>query len=427
MPRRCIEPAKGPLCGDFRAVPSKSVTHRALVAAAVADGRSQLYGPLDADDTQRTLSGLRALGVRIDARVGSWSVEGTGGVIPGGGTVDAGSSGTTARFLTALAAVGAEPTLLDGSPRLRERPMGELVEALAALGGSIQAAPGGVLPVRAGGTKIAGGAVAVAGTRSSQFASALLLAAPAFERGLVLTIPAPRVSFPYVLLTLEVLEAFGATIARPDDETIVVSPQRLRGRSFEIEGDHSSASYLFAATAILGGRVSIRGLRIDSAQADARFLRDLASLGCEVTDQGPGGVAVSASGRVPAFSWNLADAPDLAPTAAALALFAEGPCELTGLDHLRLKESDRLAIIAENLARLGARASVDGGSLSITPPRRGEARGARIEVAHDHRIAMAFAVAGLAIPGVELQDRDAVGKSYPRFWDDLATLVRTGS
>jgi 3-phosphoshikimate 1-carboxyvinyltransferase len=427
MPRRCIEPAKGPLRGDFHAIASKSVTHRALVAAAVAEGRSQLRGPLDADDTRRTLSGLRALGVRVDAREGLWSVEGTGGAIPGGGSVDAGASGTTARFLTALGAVGAKPTLLDGSPRLRERPMSELVEALTMLGGTVRAAPGDVLPIRAGGTKVTGGAVSVAGSRSSQFASALLLAAPAFEHGLVLSVPAPRVSFPYVLLTLEVLEAFGATIERPGDETIVVRPRHLRAASFDVEGDHSSASYLFAAVAIVGGRVSIRGLRSDSAQADARFLRDLASLGCEVTGQGREGVVLSASGHIPAFSWNLADAPDLAPTAAVLALFAEGPCSLSGLEHLRLKESDRFAVLADNLARLGAHVSVDGGTLSITPPRRGEARGTLIDVARDHRIAMAFAVAGLAVPGVELDDRDVVAKSYPRFWDDLAALVRTGS
>jgi len=427
MSRRCIEPAKGPLRAEFRAVPSKSVTHRALVAAAMAKGRSELHGPLDADDTRCTLSGLRALGVPIDAQEGIWSVEGTGGVIPGGGLVEAGASGTTARFLTALAAVGAEPSLLDGTPRLRQRPMGELVVALTKLGGSVRAAPGDVLPIRAGGTRVLGGAVAVAGRRSSQFASALLLAAPAFERGLDLALAPPRVSFPYVLLTVRVLEAFGATIERPDDATFVVRPQRLRATSFAIEGDHSSASYLLAATAILGGRVSIHGLRADSMQADARFLRDLGSLGCEVTDDGRGGVVLSASGDVRGFSWNLADAPDLAPTAAVLALFATGPCVLSGLDHLRLKESDRVAVLAENLARLGAQVSADGGSLSITPPPRGTARGAALGVAHDHRIAMAFAVAGLAIPGVELDDSEAVAKSYPGFWDDLATLVRTGS
>lgn len=427
MARRCIEPAKGPIRADFRAVPSKSATHRALVAAAMAVGRSELHGPLDADDTQRTLAGLRALGVRIETRAGVWSVEGTGGDVPGGGSLDLGASGTSARFLTALAAVGARESILDGTPRLRERPMGELIDALTALGASIQATSGNVLPLRAGGARVRGGEVVVPGRRSSQFVSALLLAAPAFERGLRVEVAPPRVSFPYVLLTVEVLETFGAAIERPDDATFIVRPQRLRAATIEIEGDHSSASYLLAATAILGGRVSIRGLRVDSVQPDARFLRDLASLGCEVTNDRRGGVVLAASGHLPAFSWDLADAPDLAPTVAVLALFAAGPCTLSGLDHLRLKESDRLLALEQNLRRLGARVAVDGGRLSIEPPPRDAVRGAAVTVGQDHRIAMAFAVAGLAVPGLELDDPDAVAKSYPGFWDDLAVLVRTGS
>jgi 3-phosphoshikimate 1-carboxyvinyltransferase len=222
------------------------------------------------------------------------------------------------------------------------------------------------------------------------------------------------------------LEAFGAVIATEEDAKYSVPPQLLRATTLTIEGDHSSASYLLAATAILGGRIRIRGLRADSSQPDARFLHDLTTVGCRVHSDGAG-TMVEGSGRVSAFSWDLGDAPDLAPTAAVLALFAEGPCVLSGLQHLTMKESDRLRVLKENLARLGARAVIEDGTLSISPPPRGMAHAGTIRVEDDHRIAMAFAVAGLAVPGVTIDDPDAVAKSYPRFWDDFVTLVRIGS
>jgi 3-phosphoshikimate 1-carboxyvinyltransferase len=181
-----------------------------------------------------------------------------------------------------------------------------------------------------------------------------------------------------------------------------------------------------AATAILGGRILIRGLRGDSAQPDAKFLNGLAGLGCTV-DSGCSNVAVEAKGRIPPFSWDLSDAPDLAPTAAVLALFSYGSCTLTGLGHLAWKESDRLKSLRDNLSSLGAHVSTDEGTLTIVPPPRSSLRGGTIRVAQDHRIAMAFAIAGLVIPGIEIDQPDAVTKSYPRFWSDFDALVRTGS
>ena len=426
MAIRCIEPAKGPVEAEFPAMPSKSATHRALVAAALADGTSEIRGPLEADDTRRTLSGLRALGVRVDEAGASWFVHGAAGSFAGGGTIDFGDSGTSARFLTALATLGANPSRLDGSDRLRERPMAELIEALLALGATVEPKGASALPLRAGGSPVRGGTVTLSGARSSQFASALLLAAPAFRQGVRLEVAPPRVSFPYVRLTVEILEAFGANVAVVGDGGFSVPPQRLRGTTLTIEGDHSSASYLFAAAAILGGRVSVRGLRANSAQPDARFLMDLGTLGCAVTSSSRG-VLVEGRGYVPAFDWDLADAPDLAPTAAVLALFADGPCTLSGLHHLAHKESDRLAVLRDNLARLGARHTSSEGALTIVPPPRGAAHGGTIRVENDHRMAMAFAVAGLVIPGVTIDDPGVVSKSYPRFWDDLGVFVRTGS
>jgi len=423
MATRCIQPANTPLDAGFRAAPSKSATHRALVAAALAEGTSEIRDPLDAEDTRRTLAGLGGLGVSIEDRGRTWLVHGAAGAIPGGAVIELGASGTSARFLTALAALGAKPSTLDGSARLRQRPMDELIEALRALGATIG---GQGFPLRAGGSGVSGGSVALSGSRSSQFASALLLAAPAFARGVRLAVSPPRVSFAYVRLTVEILEAFGAIVDLDGESGFRVPPQRLRATSVTIEGDHSSASYLFAAAAIVGGRVRVHGLKASSTQPDARFLADLAGLGCRVEDGGDG-IVVEGSGRLPGFSWDLADAPDLAPTASVLALFADGPSVISGLTHLSLKESDRLTVLRDNLIRLGARAAVDRGTLSITPPGRLASPAATIDVAGDHRIAMAFAIAGLARPGVTIGDAGVVAKSYPRFWDDFARFFRTGS
>jgi 3-phosphoshikimate 1-carboxyvinyltransferase len=426
MAPRCIEPAKGPVEAHFRAMPSKSATHRALVAAALADGVSVIQRPLDADDTRRTLEGLRRLGVRIEEDHRDWIVRGAAGAPVGGGTIDLGASGTSARFLTALAALGGHRSVLDGSPRLRERPMDELLGALSRLGATIQTSGASVYPIRAGGSVVTGGAVTLSGARSSQFASALLLAAPAFQMGLRLVVVPPRVSFPYVRMTVEMLESFGARVDTIGEAEFSVARQRLRAATLRIEGDHSSASYMFAAAAILGGRIAMRGLRENSTQPDARFLKDLAALGCTITSAAEG-VVLEAPGRIPAFAWDLADAPDLAPTAAVLAVFSGGPCTLSGLGHLPLKESNRLEALRDNVTRLGAQASVNGGTLTIVPPGRESFRGGTIEVADDHRIAMALAVAGLAIPGVVIDHPEVVTKSYPRFWNDLDALVRTGS
>jgi len=220
MRTRCIEPARSPVNAELTAVPSKSWTHRALVAAALADGRSRVDRPLDAADTRCTRRGIVSLGLRVEDDEGSWVVHGGGGRIPGGARIDCEASGTTARFLSALAATGSRPSVLDGSPRLRERPMEELVTALGALGAFVSA-PGGGLPLEAGGPGLHGGSVTISGRRSSQFASALLLVGPALADGLELTVAPPRASFAYVLLTTRVLEQFGVIVRRTGDGTFL--------------------------------------------------------------------------------------------------------------------------------------------------------------------------------------------------------------
>jgi len=425
MHSRCIQPARRPVDADLAAPPSKSWTHRALVAAAIADGVTRIEGPLEAADTRCTRRGLEALGIAVTDDPAAWSVRGLDGVIEGGAHVECEASGTSARFLTALAALGRSGSHVDGSPRLRQRPMEELLGALESLGASVEAT-GGALPVRVGGGDIRGGAVAISGARSSQFASALLLIGPALPQGLELTVAAPRASYGYALLTVRVLERFGAVIRRPWEGAFQIARQRLVPAVLRAEGDHSSEAYGFLAAAVTGGRVRVRGLDAASLQPDARFHRDLAAVGCSVAVDETG-IEVRGTTTLAAFDWDLEDAPDLAPTAAVLALFCRGESRLRGLGNLRLKESDRLEAVSAGLAGLGASVRAEEGALIVRPP--SQARGAFIDVADDHRIAMAFAIAGLRLPGITLSDSEVTAKSYPGFWEDFERLAgpRTGS
>jgi 3-phosphoshikimate 1-carboxyvinyltransferase len=433
MQGRCIRSARSPLRARLRAVPSKSGTHRALVAAALASGTSVLRDPLDADDTVRTRDGIRSLGIPVAEQPSAWVVHGAGGTVPGGGSMRLGASGTSFRFLLALASLGRAPSRLEGSERLGERPILELAGAIASLGGEVSLPPGGAgLPAIAGGKPMLGGSVRLAGRESSQFASALLLIGSRLPRGLDLAIDPGAVSLPYVRLTARVLEEFGVPVEGDGVTRWRISPADYRGREHRIEGDHSSASYFLAAAALVGGVVRVEGLRPDSLQPDAAFGSMLRGIGCEVT-AGDDWIEARGTGTIPGFELDLRASPDLAPTLAVLALFAEGPCRLTGIGHLRSKESDRLEVLAAGLARIGRQATADRDALAIGPPPAGGLHGGVVATASDHRIAMAFAVAGLRLPGIVIDDEDAVTKSHPGFWRDFSALeptegpLRTGS
>lgn len=423
MNERRVRTATPPLRATFTAPASKSVTHRALVAAALASGPSRLLGPLEADDTRATRDGLEALGVDIEKTDGSWTVRGGAGVVPGGGEVDLLESGTSLRFLLAVASLGRRASLLDGSPRLRERPVEELTQALARLGGTVlRGGPGAGLPlVVGGGTGPEGGVVTLASGRSSQFASALLLIGARLPLGLDLTLAPPVVSLPYVELSGKVLTEFGVPIERTEIHRWRVSPGDYRGREYRIEGDHSSVSYFLAAAAVVGGKVKVDGLDPASPQPDGRLCEILSHLGCAART-GADWIEVEGSGRIPPFDLDLSAAPDLVPTLAVLALFAEGACAVRGVSHLRFKESDRLEVLAQNLRALGRPARAGGDVLEVSGSSASGLRGGRILTGSDHRMAMAFAVAGLRLDGVVVDDPHCVAKSNPRFWDEFSRL-----
>jgi 3-phosphoshikimate 1-carboxyvinyltransferase len=398
---------------------SKSYTHRALMAAALAGGESVLTNALAAEDTELTAAALTQLGAGIDWQGTTIRVTGRAGRwLPAPLPIYLGNSGTSMRFLTALAALGEGEYLLTGTERLCQRPLGELLAALGQAGVKAVSERGdGCPPVRVTGG-LAGGKARLSGTISSQYLSALLFIGPLAPEGLKIGITGELVSRPYVDLTLEVLGAFGISYYREGYRYFELpGGQSYLPRAYEIEADASSASYFWAAAALTGGRVTITNLSLESSQGDAAFPGVLGRMGCAI-ESTPAGLTVQ-GGRLQGVTVDMSTMPDLVPTLAVLAAFADGDTVITGVAHLRHKESDRLHAVAAELGRLGiaARESADG--LVI---RGGTPKGAVIHTYDDHRIAMSFAVAGLKIPGVVIEDPGCVAKSFPDFWQFFQQL-----
>jgi 3-phosphoshikimate 1-carboxyvinyltransferase len=398
---------------------SKSYTHRALMAAALAGGTSVLTNALAAEDTELTAAALTQLGAGIDWQGTTIRVTGRSGRwLPAPLPIYLGNSGTSMRFLTALAALGEGEYLLTGTERLCQRPLGELLEALGQAGvRAISERGDGCPPVRVTGG-LTGGKAQLSGAISSQYLSALLFIGPLAPAGLAIDITGELVSRPYVDLTLEVLGNFGISYYREGYRYFELpGGQSYLPREYEIEADASSASYFWAAAAVTGGRVTITNLSLESSQGDAAFPEVLGRMGCAV-ESSPAGLTVQ-GGPLQGVTVDMSTMPDLVPTLAVLAACAAGDTIITGVAHLRHKESDRLHAVATELGRLGieARETVDG--LVI---RGGAPKGALIHTYNDHRIAMSFAVAGLKIPGVTIEDPECVAKSFPDFWQFFQQL-----
>ena len=399
---------------------SKSITNRALVVAALAGGgASRLEGPLEADDTEVMRTGLRNLGVLIDDADDPWLVLGTGGELSTPeGVLDVGASGTTARFLTAVAALSPGEVTIDGTERMRERPIGDLAAALGEAGVEVRTR-GGFMPLTVGGGGIPGGEIAVDVSSSSQYLSALLMVAP-MARGEMVIHPRGRmVSGPYVQTTLEVMEAFGGAVEE-DGGVFRVRPGGYRSSTFEVEADASAAVYPMAAAAITGGVVGIEGLPPGSTQADVGMLEVLVEMGCSVRRQGATLVVEGPpAGALRGVDRDMGRMPDAALGLSVMCLFAGGPSRLRGLGTLRLKETDRLAALATEISRAGAEAVVEGEDLVIRP---GSLRPARFRTYDDHRMAMSFALVGLRQEGVEISDPGCVTKTWPGFFTMLERL-----
>jgi 3-phosphoshikimate 1-carboxyvinyltransferase len=424
---KAIRPCEGALIADVAVPPSKSIANRALICAALADGESEITGLAPGDDTAAMIDCLGALGVPIgvstvDGLVVA-NVTGTNGGLPAGPvTLDARLAGTTSRFITALAALGPGPYLIDGAPPLRRRPMAPLHDALHALGARIE--PGeswGHLPVTISGPLGGADAIVMPGDVSSQYVTALMLIAPLIRNGLRLGLSTMLVSRPYVEITKAVMESFGATGVDIAHRHVHVTPSSYVGTTYSVEPDASSASYPLAAAAMVGGAVLVRGLGRESLQGDAVFCDVLQQMGCIVTRSSHDTIVMRRRDTpLRGIDIDMADISDLVPTLAVVATQATTPTHITGVGFIRDKESDRLGDLATELSKLGARVSVDDDGLTIVPTDL--LHGARLETHHDHRLAMAFGLVGLIVDGVEVVDPGVVSKSWPDFWDSLDAM-----
>lgn len=422
--RRCF----GPIDAVVDVPGSKSISNRAAIAAALAHGRSVLSNFLLAEDTERLIVGLSALGIsmqtdRVENRV---EVTGCAGHLPeSAADLDCGESGTMLRLCTACCAAARGRYRLHGSGRLHQRPMGPLVEALRQLGAAIefeQQEDHAPLIVHARGLR--GGAIEVDGSLSSQFASAILLAAPLAASDVMLTITGQHVSEPYVRMTIEVMKAFDVQCITEDYRRIIVpAPQTYTATNYRIEPDASTAAYFLAAAAICGGRVRITGLTRASCQGDMRIADLLQHMGCRVT-VGEDGIEVHrdpSGNSLRGVHADLGHVPDLVPTIAVLALFCSGPTWIGNVAHVEHKESKRLTVLDRELSRLGGRIERHSDGLTIHPPRC--IGTCTIDPEGDHRIAMACALVGLVIDGISISDPHCVAKSCPNFFELLSSLT----
>lgn len=418
-----IEPC-GPIIGAITPPGSKSITNRALICAAIAQSDSTLRGALDSEDTTVMIDSLRELGLPIehDRAAAEVRLTGCGGRFPNErARLYAANSGTSIRFLTAALTLGRGHYRLDGSPRMRQRPIEDLLAALRQLGAEVRSELGnGCPPVIVESRGLPGGTARISGEISSQFLSALLMASPLAERPVVLDVAGPLVSKPYVEMTLAVMHAFGVDAARTGYERFAFpGGGRYRGCDYRIEPDASAASYFFAAAAITGGRITVEGLSAQSLQGDVAFCDVLEKMGCRVERRDN---ALTVEGRpLRGVDVDMNAISDTVQTLAAVALFAEGPTTIRGVGHIRFKETDRIGDLAAELRKLGASVEERDDGLTIAPA---PLRPAEIETYYDHRMAMSLALVGLRVPGVVILDPQCTGKTYPRFFEDLRRLIR---
>jgi 3-phosphoshikimate 1-carboxyvinyltransferase len=426
-PALTITPATAPIRGRIRPPGSKSITNRALVCAALAEGTSTLSGALDSEDTRVMIESLGRLGIRVESRDDgtTFAVHGCGGRIPASSAnLFVGNSGTTIRFLTALCALGHGTYRLDGIERMRERPIGDLLAALNQLGADCRGeARDGHPPVLVTANGLRGGRASVRGDISSQFLSGHLMATPYAASHVDVSVEGELVSQPYVAMTLRIMEAFGVFVSpAPGFSHFRISaPQTYKSRTYPIEPDASAASYFWAAAAITGGEVTVEGLSQDSLQGDVQFVECLAQMGCHIT-YSPYSIAVSGLAQR-GIDVDMNAISDTVQTLAAVALFASGPTTIRGVGHIRHKETDRIGDLARELRKFGAVVEEFSDGLRITPPTDLSLfNGATIETYNDHRMAMSLALPGLRLSGVTILNPGCTAKTYPKFFDDLARL-----
>ena len=416
-----VQPSK--LKGEVTAPPSKSYTHRAFMVALLARGESRIKGPLLGFDTQATIDAVSALGAEVSQEGEVWKVRGTGGKLkPQTNLIDAKNSGTTIRLMSAIASLSQKPVKFTGDESIQKRPMGPLIDALSDLGAKVRCeGPQGRPPVVVGGG-IEGGEIEITEAVSSQFISALLLAVPYAKGDTKISIKEKMRSRPYVDITLELLDAAGAKVKRNQDltEFSIPSGQVLKPLDITIPGDFSSAAFVFGAAAITGSTVAVKNLDLKGAQGDKRIIELIMEFGADVSVKEKS-VKVSGVGKLEGIDVDCGDTPDLVPILSVMGSVAEGRTSISNVPHLRAKETDRLRALALGLGELGAEVKELKDGLQI----KGVSglKGTRVESFYDHRMAMAFAVAGLVAKGQTLvSGAESIPVSYPNFVEDMRKL-----
>ena len=415
-----IPPLERPPDASVRVPGSKSVTNRALLIAALADGSSTIKNPLFSDDTFWLMDSLVRLGIEltVDRDGGEVRVEGLRGELPAS-DVDlfVGNAGTVARFLPPALALGPGPYTVDGVPRMRERPVSDLVDGMRHLGAAVEySGESERFPLKVLGGGIRGGEARISGTKSSQFASGLLMAAPYAATPVTLRVQG-REQWPYIGITTAVMRAFGVNVVEEKD-LFCVQPAVYKPLDYAVEPDASAASYFMAAAAVTGGRVEIPGLGSSSSQGDLRFAEVLQSMGCtvEITQNA---TEIRGPDRLRGVDVDMNAFSDTMMTLAAIAPFAEGPSTIRNVAHTRLQETDRLAAVASELHSLGVTTHQSSSSIRIIPQ---TPRSATVRTYGDHRMAMAFAVTGLVVGGIKILDPGCVTKTFPDFFVRLEEL-----
>ena len=398
--------------------PSKSYTNRALIAAALADGPSTLVQASRSDDSEFLVSALKEFGIKIERTNDDLEVSGASGELsPPKKEVYIGNAGTAMRFLATFAGLARGESILTGDEQMKKRPLTDLLQALHAAGIKTSS-ENGYPPVKIFGGNFQGGRVDIRGEVSSQFLSSLLLSSPYAKHPVSICVQGKMSSSPYVDMSLHVMRSFGGNVDTLSPSVYAVSNRdRYIGRTFSIEGDASSATYFLAAAAITRGRVVIGNLSDESLQGDLKFLKILADMGCSVVHHEDSIELIG--GKLFGIEVDMNELPDCVPALAVLGAFAKGQTSITNIAQLKFKETNRLAALSTVLTKLGAEAELYDDGLTIHPK---PLRGVNISTYNDHRMAMSFAVAGLSVPGITIENPACVSKSFPNFWDEFSKL-----
>lgn len=416
-------PLSEPIDAKIRIPGSKSLTNRAILIASLAEGTSRLSGVLHSDDTRHMMTICGQLGVSFRQTDNRVSIKGCAGNLAAcDSELYVENAGTAARFLTAILPLGKGEYLLTGNERMQQRPIADLIKALGSLGADVTDINGtGCPPVRIRASGLKGGRVEIPGDKSSQYISAVMMAAPYADRNTEISIIGELVSRTYVEMTERIMREFGVVSQWTDRQTIAINAgQPYQSCDYEIEGDASSASYFFGMAAVTGGRIRVEGLRPDSTQGDLGLLNILEGMGCRVTWD-KSGVTVQ-GGDLRGIDVDMNSMSDVAPTLAVIALFAKGKTRISNVANMRIKECDRISAVVKELGKLGARVEEWEDGLSVNGG--GPFNGAELDTYDDHRMAMSLSLAGLRIAGVKIRNPSCVSKTFPGFYDMFLPLIQ---